>query len=195
MTAFEKIIQIITAVISTITFVWGIVSAFIVYNQNKKLTKLQGYIDRGNHVSKVVFDTIFETFQVLSKSMFECYNIAGRELFPYYENAITSIDNPRFDIMKMEDASERARYFLNQMIETVELNRFILSQEILEEVRDFELKMKMIMCVYSEKKEQLRKFPAEKEEEMKKVAEELQSDYQNFTDLCYDYIQELQIVD
>ena len=35
----------------------------------------------------------------------------------------------------------------------------------------------------------------EKEEKMKKVAEELQLDYQNFTDLCYEYIQELQIVD
>ena len=63
MTIFEKTVQIITAIIASLTFVWGVVSAVMVWKQNKKLTKMQGVIDRGSHVSKVVFDKIFSTFE------------------------------------------------------------------------------------------------------------------------------------
>ena len=195
MTSIEKIIQTITVIIAGITFVWSVISVFLVYNQNKKLKKLQGGIDRGNHVSKVVFDKIFLTFESLAKIMFDCYNVAGREMFPFYDDAKNSIDNPKLDINKMIEVEKKAINLINKFIEILEINRFILSGEILEKLSNFEIKMKVLKQGYSNKIEQLENFSKKEEKDMLKFAEELQEDYKYISDLCNDYIQQLQIVD
>ena len=191
MTAFEKAIQIITIVVTTGTFLWGVASIFILNHHNKRIAKLQSLLDCGNYVSRVVFDNIFHILQEASVNMFECYNCAGRQMFPYYKDAIDSEDNPGYNIEKMDEAYDKAKCFLNALIEVTQLNRFIIPEELLEELEAFEINMKIIMNGYSDKIEQREKF--KDENSMMKLAEQLQDDYKEFTLNCRDYIDSLRI--
>lgn len=192
MTMFEKTVQIITIIVAIGAFLWGIVSVFILHFQNKKIAKLQSRLECGNHISRTVFDKIFNVLQETSVAMFECYNCAGRQMFPYYRDAIESNENPRYDIDKMSEACDKAKSFLNTLIETTQLNRFIIPTNILEQLESFEISMKIIMNGYSAKMVELDKF--EDEQLMMKRAEQLQYDYQEFTSNCREYIDSLQIL-
>ena len=195
MTTFEKWVQGITAGVAVLTFVWSIISIIIIYKQNKKLALLQGKIERGNHVSRTVFDSIFNAFQKLSTDMFYCYNYVGRDMFPYFPAAVNNEYNPHYDQQKMETIYELTRQRLDEVIKQTQLNRFILDDNIIVALESFDLKMQEVLEGYAAKIKFKQRYSSQKEKEMQRIAEELQNDYKFFSRLCFIYIQELQIVE
>lgn len=107
MTCFEKWVQGITAGIAGLTFVWGIISIFIVHRQNKSLAILQGKAEKGIYVSKTVFDRVFLEFQNLSKCLFENYNNACAMLFPKIDQVLCFLDHEK-KLKKMGEYYKKA---------------------------------------------------------------------------------------
>ena len=133
-----EIISVIVAIISVFvaiaSFVWSIINDQKNRKQQKQITSLEGKLEKSNYVSKVVFDTIFLGFQKLSQCLFENYNNAAVRLFPLLEQTICMIPFKEGKVLKMKEFYEKSLNDLNQLVYLTQINRFILTDEMIQKV-------------------------------------------------------------
>lgn len=171
----EEIIAVI--ITSTISLIIGIVSCilnFIFKNINdRKLEKqksishqnienlktetqtkielLKSKVEKSNYVSKVVFDKIFITFEKLSISMFKIYNNNNAEMFPFIEHKLCFINDNEAKAKHMNEVLKKDEKDLNEFVNLVHTNKFILSKNLLNKITDFEKESKQLFQWYKEK--------------------------------------------
>ena len=150
MTVFEKWIQGITAGIAGLTFVWGIISIFIIHRQNKSLAILQGKAEKGIYVSKTVFDRVFLEFQKISKSLFENYNNACN--MASIINEAECFDSKHSYIEKILEYREESKQAINAFVELICVNQFIIPDNLLSDLQKFEHEIKDVFIMYNDEK-------------------------------------------
>lgn len=203
MTNYEiatTIISIASIIIAIGSLIWSIISE----TKNRKLKKdvanLNGKIEKSNYVSKVVFDTIFLQFQKISKSLFENYNNAAVRLFPILEQTICMIPDKEGKIKKMLEFYEKSQNDLNELISITQVNRFILTETMVNKLESFENLMKEIICGYENKMLDIRNgsfneyVTQEDEREFIKKSDESMQIFKDIERIFEGYINSLQIV-
>lgn len=144
---------IITSVLS---FCGTIISLFFSWRNTRKnnefktqISTLQVKLNRGTYVSKVVFNQIFKLFQDISICLFDNYNNAMTKLFPILN---LSIPLSRSDkVNEMLEYHQQAIEDLNKLITLTQTNRFILINEIIDLLKNFEEEMRYLISQYESK--------------------------------------------
>ena len=202
MTVFEKWIQGITAGIAGLTFVWGIISIFIVHRQNKSLAILQGKADKGIYVSKVVFDRVFLEFKNLSKCLFENYNNACTKLFPVIDQVLCFLKQDQ-KVEKMQEYYNESMKAVNNLVQIIQTNRFIFPNKLIINLEKFENEIKGILQVYDDKIRDtingnnlvIGLVTLKTEQEYVKKSSELSDLFQTIEKEMKEYIESLQVIE
>lgn len=193
--------MIISLAVAVGALIWGIISDTKNRNLEKRIAVLQGKIEKGNYVSRVVFDQVFLQFQKLSFSLFENYNNAAARLFPIIERVICLISNTQEKIDKMKEYWEKSKEDLNGLIQLIQTNRFILTSEMMQLLERFEGTMKGLINSYENKIIDLINEDSEKlitaidEQKLQKKAVETQILYNAIMDCFKKHLESLQIID
>ena len=158
-------------------------------------------LEKSNYVSKVVFDTIFLGFQKLSQCLFENYNNAAVRLFPLLEQTICMIPFKEGKVLKMKEFYEKSLNDLNQLVYLTQINRFILTDEMIQMLESFETIIKEIISCYADKMTDVETGCAytyltrEKENEMIKKGDQSMELFKHIEKIFDEYIKSLQIVE
>lgn len=193
--------MIISLAVAVGALIWGIINDTKNRNLGKRIAVLQGKIEKGNYVSRVVFDQVFLQFQKLSVSLFENYNNAAARLFPIIERVICSQASTQEKIDKMKEYWEKSKEDLNSLIRLIQTNRFILTSEMIQLLEQFEGTMKGLINSYEEKIIDLINEDSEKlitaidEQKLQKKAVETQTLYNSIMDCFKKHLESLQIID
>lgn len=193
--------MIISLAVAVGALIWGIISDTKNRNLEKRIAVLQGKIEKGNYVSRVVFDQVFLQFQKLSVSLFENYNNAAARLFPIIERVICSQASTQEKIDKMKEYWEKSKEDLNSLIRLIQTNRFILTSEMIQLLEQFEGTMKGLINSYEEKIIDVESPIWEKlitvkdEQKLQKKAVETQTLYNSIMDCFKKHLESLQIID
>lgn len=193
--------MIISLAVAVGALIWGIINDTKNRNLGKRIAVLQGKIEKGNYVSRVVFDQVFLQFQKLSVSLFENYNNAAARLFPIIERVICLISNTQEKIDEMTKYWNKSKEDLNSLIRLIQTNRFILTSEMIQLLERFEGAMKEVINSYEEKIIDLINEDSEKlitaidEQKLQKKAVGTQTLYNSIMDCFKKHLESLQIID
>ena len=200
MTSIEKIALIISTLLAVGSFVWGIINGVKNQQQQKQIAKLTGKIEKSNYVSKVVFDSIFLQLQKISKSLFENYNNAVVRLFPVLEATICMIPDKDGKLKKMYEFYCKSQEDLNELIHLTQVNRFILTEEMIKKLESFEDVLKELIDGYENKISDVRHGTSygyvtrERERELIEKANESMQIFKEIEGIFANHINSLQIV-
>ena len=207
----EKILSIISIIVSIGTLVWKCISE----NENRKLQEkvsilegkfqkelsiLNDKLDRTNYVSKVVFDKIFNQFELLSNIMFKNYNNVKEFFLPISKPDYNS--GVKRELAKMMvDKRNSAKNDLNELVKLIQINRFILTSDMIKLLSNFETLIKDLFNWYDNKIYDVVNGDSSHSINRKKYAElNLKADnalkmYNRIENFFKRYIAQLQIVD
>lgn len=104
----------------------------------KVIASLKGKIEKSNYVSKIVFDNIFNTFQNISKSMFDNYNHSMGKLFPFIDEELCFISDKEKKLEFLNNAKEKSKNLINEFVNLIHVNHFIIPENIFELLIKFE---------------------------------------------------------
>ena len=201
MNSASIIISSISTAIAICSLVWAIINDKKNRKTQQTLAFLQGRIDKGNYISKVVFDKIFIQFQELSACMFDNYNNAASKMFPFIDQVICFIATKQEKLNKMLEYYNQSKSDLNNLIKLIQINRFLLTNKMIELLLKFELIMKELIIWYDEKirdvnNESIAKIiTSEKEQELTEKANTTLELYNEITDCFKNYIEQLKIAE
>lgn len=196
MSGLEIFLQIIVPVISFLSFVWGIISVFVVYGQNKKITSLE----KKNYVSKAVFDKLFSLFQTVSDLMFELYNDFQQNFYPRLDTTKTIITDKKEIVktMRKYQAETRTRY--NEFVKAIHTNRFLIEPTIYDSLLDFEECASELYTRYEDKiydteaeRNEDKRLTRDDHRRLQDQAMKLREFYEDSETLIEEYIYDLQV--
>lgn len=195
------IISSISAAVALGSFVWAIINDIKNRKTQQKLAILQGKIDKSNYVSKVVFDKIFSQFQAISDCMFDNYNNAVAKMYPFIDQILCFLPTKKEKVDKMMEYYKQSKFDLNALIKLIQTNRFILTDEMLELLQQFEKLMKNLITWYDSKihdvaNDSIAKFVTpENEKELSAKADSTLTLYNKISACFKIYIERLQIAE
>ncbi|MBO5090867.1 MAG: hypothetical protein J6K52_00580 [Clostridia bacterium] len=203
MTKYEILTTLISSVsilVAVGSLIWNIINSIKNRKLQKEIASMNGKIEKSNYVSKVVFDTIFLQFQKISKSLFENYNNAAVRLFPILEQTICMIPDKEGKIKKMLEFHGKSQNDLNELISITQVNRFMLTEAMVNKLETFENLMKQIIDGYENKMRDVSTgslyeyVSREDERELTEKANETMKIFKDVEALFEDYIESLQII-
>ncbi len=189
------IISCVSLLVAIATFIWKIISDSKNRKAQKSNINIQGKIDKSNYVSKVLFDKIFSQFQALSSSMFHNYNNVATKLYPLLDTFLYKLS---FDekIRYMQEYYDQSVKDCNTLVELIHTNLFILTNEMVVALSEFEQLIKRLLTRYSNKINSLSSGNSEEDET--NLINEAHSSielYKKVVAYFKSYIQSLQISD
>ena len=189
------IISCVSLLVAIATFIWKIISDSKNRKAQKSNINTQGKIDKSNYVSKVLFDKIFSQFQALSSSMFHNYNNVATKLYPLLDTFLYKLS---FDekIKYMQDYYDQSVKDCNTLVELIHTNLFILTNEMVVALSEFEQLIKRLLTRYSNKIKFL--LSGHSEEDVTELISKASSSIELYKKVvaCFkSYIQSLQISD
>lgn len=193
--------MIISLAVAVGALIWGIINDTKNRNLEKRIAVLQGKIEKGNYVSRVVFDQVFLQFQKLSVSLFENYNNVRVKLFPLIEQVICFIANTQKKIDEMKKYYKESTEGFNRLVKLIHTNRFIFTEEMIQLLERFEGTMKGLLYSYQEKISDVEKpiweklITVEEQQKLKKKAEDTYTLYNSIMDCFKKHLESLQIID
>ena len=203
MTKYEILTTLMSSVsilVAVGSLIWSVINSVKNRKLQKEIASMNGKIEKSNYVSKVVFDTIFLQFQKISKSLFENYNNAAVRLFPILEQTICMIPNKEGKIKKMLEFHSKSQNDLNELISITQVNRFMLTEAMVNKLETFENLMKQIIDGYENKMRDVSSgslygyVSREDEREFIKKSDETMKIFKDVEKLFEAYIESLQII-
>ncbi len=201
MSEIEKVIQIITMIVSGITLIWGIVSVFIVFRQKKAIAIMQKQLEKGTYVSNAVFDKLFEEIQKLSECLFCNYNNASVKLFPLLERVISNLPDDK-KLEQMEKYYNESVEKFNDLVKLIYVNTFVLPQSMFDNLLEFEQEMKAIIMGYNDKMRDVAfgrtfengAFTRENERELVEKSGNMSEIFKKIENDMFQYLNSLQVI-
>ena len=202
MSDFEKIVQIVTAIVAFLTFIWGVVSAIITHKQSKKIAILQSQLEKGTYVSNAVFDKLFLEFQKLSECLFDNCNNVSVKLFPTLEQVLCRLPHDE-KVEKMREYYNESIADFNDLVRLIHINKLLLPKTIFDDLIFFERTTRELVFGYKDKLRDAMlgrtfdngAFTRENERESSKKADELSKTFDKIEEKMLVYLNSLQVIE
>ena len=202
MSDFEKIVQIVTAIVAFLTFIWGVVSAIITHKQSKKIAILQSQLEKGTYVSNAVFDKLFLEFQKLSECLFDNCNNVSVKLFPTLEQVLCRLPHDE-KVEKMREYYNESIADFNDLVRLIHINKLLLPKTIFDDLIFFERTTRELVVGYEDKLRDVASgrtfdngaFTIKDEREALKKTDELSKTFDKIEEEMLAYLNSLQVID